>query len=64
MGHEVQVIKAGMLDTADVYAVNKSDLPRAERSQPASPRSQALLQGQQDCLGAVQKLLARALEPG
>ena len=30
MGDEVQMIKAGVLETADVYAVNKSDLPGAQ----------------------------------
>ncbi len=30
MGDEVQMIKAGVLEMADVYAVNKSDLPGAQ----------------------------------
>ncbi|MDB5857774.1 MAG: meaB [Ramlibacter sp.] len=29
MGDDVQMIKAGVLETADVYAVNKADLPEA-----------------------------------
>ena len=30
MGDDVQMIKAGVLETADVYAVNKADLPDAQ----------------------------------
>jgi LAO/AO transport system kinase len=30
MGDEVQMIKAGLLETADLFAVNKSDLPGAD----------------------------------
>ena len=30
MGDDVQMIKAGVLETADVFAVNKSDLPEAQ----------------------------------
>jgi LAO/AO transport system kinase len=31
MGDDVQMIKAGVLETADVFAVNKADLPDAQR---------------------------------
>ncbi len=31
MGDDVQMIKAGVLEMADVYAVNKADLPEAQR---------------------------------
>ena len=30
MGDDVQMIKAGVLETADVYAVNKADMPEAQ----------------------------------
>lgn len=33
MGDDVQSLKAGVMEIADVYAVNKSDLPGAERVQ-------------------------------
>jgi LAO/AO transport system kinase len=31
MGDDVQAIKAGMMEIADVFAINKADLPGAER---------------------------------
>lgn len=31
MGDDVQAIKAGIMETADVFAINKADLPGAER---------------------------------
>jgi LAO/AO transport system kinase len=31
MGDDVQAIKAGIMEIADVFAINKSDLPGAER---------------------------------
>ncbi|MDH4188685.1 MAG: methylmalonyl Co-A mutase-associated GTPase MeaB [Betaproteobacteria bacterium] len=35
LGDEVQAIKAGLLEIADIYVVNKSDLPRAVRTEEA-----------------------------
>ena len=33
LGDEVQAIKSGLLEIADIYAVNKADSPYAERTE-------------------------------
>jgi LAO/AO transport system kinase len=42
LGDDVQALKAGIMETADIFAINKSDLPGAERVEQAIRQMQSL----------------------
>jgi LAO/AO transport system kinase len=47
MGDDVQTLKAGLLEVADLYVVNKADLPGADRA-AATLRAMLSLEGERD----------------
>ena len=46
MGDDVQSLKAGIMETADIFCVNKSDLPGAERVEQEIVAMQSLMCGE------------------